>query len=135
MTRIVHNVRVQLLAKALNNLGAVVKIVARVVLVGTMICGAGNRRATAQSVQTLGAPLCVGWINGRRAPSADSVRMLVEGWALGYVSGLAVASRRNIAAGLSMDDIFGLIDDECQRGTPQTSVMDVLNDWSRGRRP
>jgi hypothetical protein len=114
----------------------VVKVIAWIVLVGTIAYGGGSRGATAQSVQTLGTPLCLGWINARRAPLDDSNvsgRMLVEGWALGYVSGLAVASGRNIAAGLSMDDIFSLIDEECRRSTPETSVLDVLNDWRRGR--
>jgi len=49
---------------------ALMKVAAWIVLAGTIAYGGGSRSSTAQSVQTLGVPLCLGWINARRAPIA-----------------------------------------------------------------
>jgi hypothetical protein len=117
-----------------------VKTIVQIALTGTIICGAWNSRAAAQSVQILAVMKCQEWTDARRAPLSNQPMeemeygksMWVQGWALGYVSGLAVGSGRDISKGLNWIDVWKLIDDECRR-SPQASVADVLDDWSRGR--
>ena len=66
----------------------------------------------ADAVETIGDRSCGKWIEVRKATTWNTLE--VQAWLIGYLSGLAVASNKDIAKGTDNESIHAWMDNYCK---------------------
>ncbi len=96
---------------------------------------------SAGAVTTIGSNLlCWSWSDIRRAPLSQQpmtyieleASVFAESWAFGFLSGLAVASGRDVLNNVDANQVWPWIDNAC-RVEPNATVGDVLLRWWNAR--
>ncbi len=71
----------------------------------------------------VGTAPCEMWTAARKGPRATSAKY--EQWVLGYLSGVAAATRSDFLSDRSARDIWNALDARCQHA-PKDDIMNVL---------
>jgi hypothetical protein len=80
------------------------------------------------AVDTIGEPSCVEWSKVRRSNTWQTLE--VQAWLIGYLSGLAIATDKDIAKGTVNASIHAWVDNYC-RENPLMYLSDGASAWYR----
>jgi hypothetical protein len=89
---------------------------------------AGAANPGTQTIQIRHALSCLDWVKHRQ--EARGGEIADQAWLLGYLSGIAVATRKNFLPATDSDSIFRWVDNYC-RDHPLNDLNDAADDLAQ----